>query len=949
MHKNFRQELLDIWNKVIRKEPLALARYGDGELLLIKGKEIGTDTQAFKQDKWSAPDGLSLLGTDLRDTLYHTEPNYYYGIPCDLSNVQAKKEYFSLVSQKFEYITFANLFVNANYPVFKQMLATLEEKVVLIANKVGYGRDLSPLKVKEFIPIDDNCVYFWEKESKNFQKRLDQLAGYSETLFLISAGPLAKVIIDRLWNKNQTNQYIDVGSAIDEIIYKRITRPYQVAGHENANHVGVLTINYQTMMRKPLMNSLDMRSRDGVPTIKEYEEAIHSDSFLKMEAFSNQFLEAVADILVPYSQKWVQDPLHQWSRQWEYAFTLLGIQASIANYSSNGQIHILDAGSGVTFFPYYLANIFPNALVTCIDYDPSYGSLFASINKRVSHPVAFSNQDMHNINAPDSSFDVIYCISVLEHTEDYKTIIQEFKRVLKTNGVLLVSFEISLDGKEGITVESAENLLQNLRSNFSEAEQNGYKTIVDDLRDYDILTTNRINSLNPNLLPWKGQHFASLTFSCHLFKKSDEPISQRADESTLDRQESQQLDEQTRIADFLIPSSYNNGEITVILNGYKRHENLSRIYDAVSNQTVKPREIMLWYNDFYGNQGNSEIAKKCISALTNHNFGVWARFAYALNAKTEYVCIFDDDTIPGRRWFENCLETMKTHEGLLGTIGLIFGSYNYWDHKRYGWANPNKDVIQVDIVGHCWFFKREWLSAFWRDLRPDGFEFVGEDMHFSYTLQKYLGLHTYVPPHPPEDPSLWGSLEGYKLGVDSVAISIINKDDANNKFNAYLKFLLSKGWKLISSKNDGNESDVQVKFELAEFNLIIFPDWQHADEILYQDLSYLIKIILLHPDKNRLKLWIYNRGITEEDSNLILSNVIINLLIEENLDVSEEPEISFIGDLSNMQLQALLQQVQAHIVLRKEDESAIIKKGVETIPNIHIKELAGKSLLDIKI
>ena len=65
--------------------------------------------------------------------------------------------------------------------------------------------------------------------------------------------------------------------------------------------------------------------------------------------------------------------------------------------------------------------------------------------------------------------------------------------------------------------------------------------------------------------------------------------------------------------------------------------------------------------------------------------GVWARFAYALNAKTEYIAMFDDDTIPGPLWFENCLNTMKRHEGLLGTIGLVLDTpHSYRPKPRSG-------------------------------------------------------------------------------------------------------------------------------------------------------------------------------------------------------------------------------------------------------------------------
>ena len=43
--------------------------------------------------------------------------------------------------------------------------------------------------------------------------------------------------------------------------------------------------------------------------------------------------------------------------------------------------------------------------------------------------------------------------------------------------------------------------------------------------------------------------------------------------------------------------------ITVILNGYKRGDNLNEQLEALKNQTVKPDEILLWYN----NPGDNEL------------------------------------------------------------------------------------------------------------------------------------------------------------------------------------------------------------------------------------------------------------------------------------------------------------------------------------------------------
>lgn len=214
-----------------------------------------------------------------------------------------------------------------------------------------------------------------------------------------------------------------------------------------------------------------------------------------------------------------------------------------------------------------------------------------------------------------------------------------------------------------------------------------------------------------------------------------------------------------------------NKDVTVIFNSYKRPENLKEQYAALERQTIKPVNYFYWQNSVDGINYDSETASKCVSAYCNANFGVWSRFYYALNARTNWVCVFDDDTMPGLQWLENCLNTYEQYPGLLGTIGLLFagdGEYNV--QCRVGWDGPNEVTTKVDIVGHSWFFHRDLLSVFTRELPPIDHNFiVGEDIHFSHMIQKYTNFGTYVPPHPVSNREMWGSLKGWELGNDDRA------------------------------------------------------------------------------------------------------------------------------------------------------------------------------------
>ena len=186
---------------------------------------------------------------------------------------------------------------------------------------------------------------------------------------------------------------------------------------------------------------------------------------------------------------------------------------------------------------------------------------------------------------------------------------------------------------------------------------------------------------------------------------------------------------------------------------------------------------------------------------------MWARFSVALLANTKYICIFDDDTIPGKKWFDNCYNTMNCVNGLLGIIGVVFDNTEIYHHNHfssYGWDNPNENIQQVDIVGHSWFFKREWLQYLWK-FQPsydiDDFLLVGEDIAFSTMLQQQ-GINTYVPPHPHDDLEMFGSIPHKALtyGVDMVAVSCkSNSDILFSKALCY--FCLEHGFKILAQKH----------------------------------------------------------------------------------------------------------------------------------------------------
>ncbi len=143
-------------------------------------------------------------------------------------------------------------------------------------------------------------------------------------------------------------------------------------------------------------------------------------------------------------------------------------------------------------------------------------------------------------------------------------------------------------------------------------------------------------------------------------------------------------------------------------------------------------------------------------------------------------------------------------------------------------------------------------------------------------------------------------------------------------------------------ESGSEQSSDLAHLRLRDINFVIFPDWSLSEDELSQELTHVIKAIAIHPDKNHIALLVDTSNSSDEDANLILSGVVMNLLIEEDLDVSEGPEISLVGKLEVSQWKALLPRLQARIILKDENREAIALVRAETLPSHEIESFSNR-------
>jgi len=137
-------------------------------------------------------------------------------------------------------------------------------------------------------------------------------------------------------------------------------------------------------------------------------------------------------------------PVEWWSRGYEYSWA--------GQFAENHHV-VLDAGCGIDHpFKFILAKTCKT--VHACDIDPNIINepfIIETIKKKFDYDVTelcgniyYKICDLGNLDYPDHSFDRVFCISVLEHchTSKYLSILKEFKRVLKEDGLIILTFDV---------------------------------------------------------------------------------------------------------------------------------------------------------------------------------------------------------------------------------------------------------------------------------------------------------------------------------------------------------------------------------------------------------------------------------------------------------------------------------------------------------------------------
>jgi hypothetical protein len=239
MQKNFREHFIKFTDMIRNNQHFGFARYSDGEMYILQNKEskldegliqIGDHKQGgFYQPldfKHFDPKQHQWFLKKLIEAYKHKQSNYFKGISCSCC---VGKENFDwqidLHGGDDESLTWANVWVNGNYPLF--IMNTLP--ILYSKDCVFVGHEKADISKLPFIKKDFRVGY---NAFVNDYDKIETIRQWIKEnnienhVFLFSASTFTNLAVYELFRDFPNNSYIDIGTCLTPMMNMPTERDY---------------------------------------------------------------------------------------------------------------------------------------------------------------------------------------------------------------------------------------------------------------------------------------------------------------------------------------------------------------------------------------------------------------------------------------------------------------------------------------------------------------------------------------------------------------------------------------------------------------------------------------------------------------------------------------------------------------------------------------------------
>lgn len=238
--KDFRKDFYMLLEKLRNKENFSFGRFSDGELRILQnvpltlgakkirvGDSIRPSRYKEHDHKHFDPNIHQFYHEKLVEAFQFKKKNYYKGLSCRCCVGEKDLQFqLDLYGEIDEYLTWANLWVNANYPLFiEHMVPEFKNHQVIIVCNEKADLTKMPFEIVKDFRIGKNAIIndygLIEKMKIYIQEH-----NIKNHLFLFSASSLSNYLAHQLFDFEDQNTYIDIGTTLNKWMNLPLDRGY---------------------------------------------------------------------------------------------------------------------------------------------------------------------------------------------------------------------------------------------------------------------------------------------------------------------------------------------------------------------------------------------------------------------------------------------------------------------------------------------------------------------------------------------------------------------------------------------------------------------------------------------------------------------------------------------------------------------------------------------------